>query len=63
MTHALYDTIGKRYTSTRRADPRIAATIVAALGDARVGDQRRGRGRRLRACRSAGSSQSNHRGT
>jgi SAM-dependent methyltransferase len=34
MTHALYDTIGKRYTSTRRADPRIAATIVAALGDA-----------------------------
>jgi len=34
MPHALYDTIGKRYTSTRRADPRIAAAIVAAFGDA-----------------------------
>lgn len=30
----LYDRIGQRYTSTRRADPRIAAAIVDALGDA-----------------------------
>jgi SAM-dependent methyltransferase len=29
-----YDTIGRTYTSTRRADPRIAAQIAAALGDA-----------------------------
>ena len=29
-----YDTIGRTYTSTRRPDPRIAAQIVAALGDA-----------------------------
>ena len=29
-----YDTIGRTYTSTRRADPRIAAQITAALGDA-----------------------------
>jgi len=28
-----YDTIGRTYTSTRRADPRIAAQIAAALGD------------------------------
>ena len=34
MTPSLYDEIGKRYTSTRRPDPRIAAAIVAALGDA-----------------------------
>ena len=30
----LYDRIGRTYTSTRRADPRIAAAIWAALGDA-----------------------------
>jgi SAM-dependent methyltransferase len=32
---ALYDQIGRTYTSTRRPDPRIAAAIVHALGDAR----------------------------
>jgi SAM-dependent methyltransferase len=32
----LYDAIGKRYTSARREDPRIAARIRAALGDART---------------------------
>lgn len=31
---SIYDRIGRGYTSTRRADPRIAAAIVAALGDA-----------------------------
>jgi SAM-dependent methyltransferase len=30
-----YDVIGRTYASTRRADPRIAAQITAALGDAR----------------------------
>ena len=30
-----YDTIGRTYTRTRRADPRIAARIADALGDAR----------------------------
>lgn len=30
----LYDTIGRNYASLRRPDPRIAATIDAALGDA-----------------------------
>ena len=30
----LYDQIGRGYTSTRRPDPRIAATILDALGDA-----------------------------
>ncbi len=30
-----YDTIGRTYTATRRADPRIEARIHAALGDAR----------------------------
>jgi SAM-dependent methyltransferase len=30
----LYDRLGVGYTSTRRADPRIAAAIDAALGDA-----------------------------
>jgi len=30
-----YDTIGRGYAAHRRADPRIAARIVAALGDAR----------------------------
>jgi SAM-dependent methyltransferase len=32
----LYDSIGKRYTSVRREDPRIGAKIRAALGDART---------------------------
>jgi len=31
---ALYDTLGRTYSSTRQADPRIAATIEAALSDA-----------------------------
>lgn len=31
---ALYDTIGRTYRVTRRADPRIAAAIIDALGDA-----------------------------
>jgi len=35
MEQALYDQIGRQYTSTRRPDPRIAATILHALGDAR----------------------------
>jgi SAM-dependent methyltransferase len=30
-----YDVIGRTYASTRRADPRIAAQITAALGDGR----------------------------
>jgi SAM-dependent methyltransferase len=34
MAHALYDEIGRSYTSTRRPDPRIAAAILDALGDA-----------------------------
>lgn len=33
---ALYDTLGHDYASRRRADPRIAALIEAALGDART---------------------------
>jgi SAM-dependent methyltransferase len=32
----LYDTIGRSYAATRRADPRIAAAIHDALGDART---------------------------
>jgi SAM-dependent methyltransferase len=32
---AVYDTIGRGYTGQRRADPRLAAAIRAALGDAR----------------------------
>ena len=32
----LYDSIGKRYASVRREDPRIGAKIRAALGDART---------------------------
>ena len=32
----LYDTIGATYTATRCTEPRIAATIWAALGDART---------------------------
>ncbi len=32
----LYDRIGEGYTTTRRADPRIAARIEAAMGDART---------------------------
>ena len=31
---ALYDRIGRTYTTTRRADPRLAAAIHGALGDA-----------------------------
>ena len=31
----LYDTIGRTYATSRRADPRIAARIRAALGDAK----------------------------
>jgi SAM-dependent methyltransferase len=31
---AVYDDIGRTYTRTRQADPRIAAQIAAALGDA-----------------------------
>lgn len=31
---AVYDQIGRTYARTRQADPRIAARIVAALGDA-----------------------------
>lgn len=30
---ALYDSIGRTYTATRRPDPRIAAAIAGALGD------------------------------
>src|SRR5262245_27679262 len=33
---SIYDRTGTRYTATRRADPRIAAAIDAALGDART---------------------------
>jgi len=32
--NALYDRIGRTYTTTRREDPRLAAAIHAALGDA-----------------------------
>ncbi|MGH2759720.1 MAG: class I SAM-dependent methyltransferase [Actinomycetota bacterium] len=35
MTDAAYDTIGRGYARTRRPDPRIAAQILAALGEAR----------------------------
>lgn len=35
MSESLYDTIGRRYATTRRPDPRIAAAIAAAIGDAR----------------------------
>ena len=34
MEQARYDRIGRQYTTTRRADPRIAAAILDALGDA-----------------------------
>lgn len=34
MVDALYDQIGVDYAGTRRADPRIAAKIAAALGNA-----------------------------
>lgn len=36
MPAALYDTIGRGYTATRRADPRIARAIRTALGDAQT---------------------------
>ncbi|MBW8060271.1 MAG: class I SAM-dependent methyltransferase [Solirubrobacterales bacterium] len=35
MADVAYDRIGRGYANTRRADPRIAARIEAALGDAR----------------------------
>jgi ubiquinone/menaquinone biosynthesis C-methylase UbiE len=35
VTRTRYDTIGTSYTRTRRADPRVAAQIHAALGDAK----------------------------
>lgn len=35
VSEARYDTIGRTYAATRRADPRIAAQLVEALGDAR----------------------------
>lgn len=35
MQPPIYDAIGATYATTRRADPRIAAAIVRALGDAR----------------------------
>jgi SAM-dependent methyltransferase len=36
MPQALYDSIGRGYARHRRADPRLAARIHAALGDART---------------------------
>jgi SAM-dependent methyltransferase len=36
VTKPLYDTIGNGYANLRRADPRIAAAIAAALGDAQT---------------------------
>lgn len=36
MSETTYDRIGIGYSDTRRADPRIAARIEAALGDART---------------------------
>ena len=36
MTGARYDVIGRGYAARRRADPRIASAVVAALGDARL---------------------------
>lgn len=36
MADALYDRIGRGYAHRRRRDPRIAARLVAALGDART---------------------------
>ncbi len=35
MVGAVYDTIGQGYARQRRPDPRIAAHVLAALGDAR----------------------------
>ena len=35
MTSTRYDQIGTSYTRTRRTEPRVAAQILAALGDAR----------------------------
>ncbi len=34
LMHQLYDVIGTHYARHRKADPRIAAAIIAALGDA-----------------------------
>ncbi len=36
MKRALYDRIGRSYSATRRADPRLAASIWKALGDAQT---------------------------
>jgi SAM-dependent methyltransferase len=36
VTTTRYDRIGRSYTRTRRADPRVAARLHAALGDART---------------------------
>ena len=36
LTHNHYDTIGKTYAEYRRADPRIAAQIIAALAEAKT---------------------------
>ena len=36
MTAAAYDQLGRGYSEVRRPDPRIAASIEAALGDART---------------------------
>lgn len=33
---AVYNTIGRGYSERRRSDPRIAARLMAALGDART---------------------------
>lgn len=34
VPEAIYDTIGRTYSTTRRSDPRVAAAVLAALGDA-----------------------------
>ena len=34
LPQALYDQIGREYTSTRQPDPRITAAIMRAIGDA-----------------------------
>jgi SAM-dependent methyltransferase len=35
MPEAVYDSIGRTYTTTRRPDPRVARVLLEALGDAR----------------------------
>ena len=54
VTSTRYDTIGRTYAATRRAEPRIAAQIDAALGDARRDRERRRGHRELRARRPRG---------